>query len=464
MKTFETFAGCGGLALGLKAAGAELVLANELTIDASKTFALNITGSSDGVITVEDFLIGKDDNCRVVQGDFNALALGIRKNEALRKRLSGLDLISGGPPCQGFSMAGKRKAAVKKNTLPFAFVELVKYLKPKSVLIENVIGILSPFQSDGYKEIAAKQIVLALSQIGYRVAIVKLNSAAIGLAESRIRVFFLALRDDVFDISNVFKSLKSSFNSLHIDDENQVLPVVDWTSDIDDPDLHSLLLRRSHNVKQAIGDLLSQGRKKSTYVAQEINQVLNPAIAHDWRVNEYHNHEPRKHSERVTHRFELKQALSKDKELAKSVDLLLRKGELDLPSEKWKQLEEMLAKIPFYAQAIDSEGVEGLKKRILSLKTKKHSQRVLSPDKPSPTILTIPDDLIHYSIDAPRVLTVRECARIQSFPDKFVFLGKVTTGGKLREIEAPQYTQVGNAVPPLVGLFWGRVIKKIIQQ
>lgn len=464
MKTFETFAGCGGLALGLKAAGAELVLANELTEDASKTFALNITGSSDNFITVEDFLSVKDDPCRVVQGDFNALASGIRKNKALRKKLSGLDLISGGPPCQGFSMAGKRKSSVKKNNLPFAFVELVKDLKPKSVLIENVIGILSPFQSEGHKEIAAKQIVMALSQIHYRVAIVKLNSAAIGLAESRVRVFFLALRDDVFDTSNVFGSLKSSFNSLDIDDEKQVLPFVDWTSEIDDPDLQGFILSRSHNVKQAIGDLLFSGQKKSTFVSREINQVLNPVIAHDWRVAKPHNHEPRRHSERVTHRFELKQALSKDKELARSVDLLLRRGELDQPSVNWKQLEEILAKIPFYAKAIESEGAQGLKQIILSLKTKKHSQRVLSSDKPSPTILTIPDDLIHYSNDAPRVLTVRECARIQSFPDKFVFLGKVTTGGKLREIEAPQYTQVGNAVPPLVGLFWGRVIKKIIEQ
>ena len=330
------------------------MLANELTEDASKTFALNITGSSDGVITVEDFLSGKDDNCRVVQGDFNALALGIRKNKALRKRLSDLDLISGGPPCQGFSMAGKRKASVKKNTLPFAFVELVKDLKPKSVLIENVIGILSPFQSEGHKEIAAKQIVLALSQIGYRVAIVKLNSAAIGLAESRIRVFFL-VRRRMFLIPAMFLVPQVILNSLYIDDENEVLPVVDWTSDIDDPELHDLLLSRSHNVKQAIGDLLSKGRKKSIYVTKEINHVLNPSIAHDWRVNEHHNHEPRKHSERVTHRFQLKQALSEDKELAKSVDLFLRKGELDLPSEKWKQLEQMLAKIPFYAQAIDSE-------------------------------------------------------------------------------------------------------------
>jgi DNA (cytosine-5)-methyltransferase 1 len=70
--------------------------------------------------------------------------------------------------------------------------------------------------------------------------------------------------------------------------------------------------------------------------------------------------------------------------------------------------------------------------------------------------------LIHYNKDVNRVLTVRECARIQSFPDGFVFYGKVTTGGHNREFEAPQYTQVGNAVPPLVGLFWGKFIKDLL--
>jgi len=70
----------------------------------------------------------------------------------------------------------------------------------------------------------------------------------------------------------------------------------------------------------------------------------------------------------------------------------------------------------------------------------------LHPDKPSKTLTTLPDDLLHYS--EPRILTVRESARIQSFPDNFVFKGKYTTGGAMRTKECPRYTQVGNAVPP----------------
>ena len=82
------------------------------------------------------------------------------------------------------------------------------------------------------------------------------------------------------------------------------------------------------------------------------------------------------------------------------------------------------------------------------LETKKRNYTVLDPDTPSVTITTMPDDYVHY--DSNRSLTVREMARIQSFDDSFVFQGKRTTGGDRRKLETPQFTQVGNAVPPLM--------------
>ncbi|WP_457617491.1 DNA cytosine methyltransferase [Lutibacter sp.] len=82
------------------------------------------------------------------------------------------------------------------------------------------------------------------------------------------------------------------------------------------------------------------------------------------------------------------------------------------------------------------------------LSSKKRNYNVLIPDKQSPTIMTIPDDYIHYN--SPRALTVREMARLQSFDDSFVFQGKRSTGGNNRKTEVPQYTLVGNAVPPLL--------------
>jgi DNA (cytosine-5)-methyltransferase 1 len=91
---------------------------------------------------------------------------------------------------------------------------------------------------------------------------------------------------------------------------------------------------------------------------------------------------------------------------------------------------------------------------------KKSAIRVLDPDQPSPTITSMPDDLIHYS--EPRTLTVRENARIQSFPDYFEFKGKYTTGGERRKSEVPRFTQVANAVPPLIAEAIGYTLSNII--
>ncbi len=82
------------------------------------------------------------------------------------------------------------------------------------------------------------------------------------------------------------------------------------------------------------------------------------------------------------------------------------------------------------------------------LASEKRNYNVLNPEKQSPTVMTIADDYIHYRV--PRALTVREMARLQSFDDSFVFQGKRSTGGNGRKFEIPQFTLVGNAVPPLM--------------
>ena len=89
--------------------------------------------------------------------------------------------------------------------------------------------------------------------------------------------------------------------------------------------------------------------------------------------------------------------------------------------------------------------------------------RVLVPlqaNAQAPTITSNPDDIIHYC--EPRILTVREYARLQSFPDWYVFKGKYTTGGKLRKVEVPRYTQIGNAIPPLFSEQAGVILKQLI--
>ena len=104
----------------------------------------------------------------------------------------------------------------------------------------------------------------------------------------------------------------------------------------------------------------------------------------------------------------------------------------------------------------------GAKKKLKSigLESEKRNYNVLKPDSQSPTIMTIADDYIHYC--TPRALTVREMARLQSFDDSFVFQGKRSTGGNKRKSEIPQFTLVGNAIPPLLARAIGMEVLKSI--
>lgn len=92
----------------------------------------------------------------------------------------------------------------------------------------------------------------------------------------------------------------------------------------------------------------------------------------------------------------------------------------------------------------------------------KHRTLPMLSTAPAPTLTTLPDDVLHYS--EPRILTVREYARIQSFPDWYQFKGKYTTGGARRKKDCPRYTQIGNAVPPLLAEAVGNALMVILEQ
>ena len=86
---------------------------------------------------------------------------------------------------------------------------------------------------------------------------------------------------------------------------------------------------------------------------------------------------------------------------------------------------------------------------------------VLDVTRPSSTLTTAPEELIHYEL--PRVVTLREMARLQSFPDDFEFLGRYTLNGPARGVDVPRNAQIGNAIPPLAGMSLGTAITNIIQ-
>lgn len=127
---------------------------------------------------------------------------------------------------------------------------------------------------------------------------------------------------------------------------------------------------------------------------------------------------------------------------AREYSAVLHNHETSQHSEEVQARCALIRKYGDYHKAKESEPDNPL------LKTNKRNYNCLVEDKPSTTIVTLPDDFVHY--DANRALTVREMARLQSFDDSFVFQGKRTTGGDRRKLETPQFTQVGNAVPPLM--------------
>ena len=126
-----------------------------------------------------------------------------------------------------------------------------------------------------------------------------------------------------------------------------------------------------------------------------------------------------------------------------------------------KQSEEVLNRLAVIAEAGDY--TDEVKKQLsdMGLNSDKRNYTVLKPDGQSPTVVTLPDDFIHYH--SHRAPTVREMARLQSFDDSFVFQGKRTTGGDKRKSETPQYTMVGNAVPPLMAKAIANKILEVIQ-
>ena len=125
-------------------------------------------------------------------------------------------------------------------------------------------------------------------------------------------------------------------------------------------------------------------------------------------------------------------------------------------AKHWPHIVERFTKIIAECKAEGRLGVQLNREMRERHGINKMATRVLDPAKVAPTITSMPDDLLHYS--EPRTLTVRENARLQTFPDWFAFQGKYATGGERRAKEVPRFTQVANAVPPLIAEMWGEVL------
>jgi DNA (cytosine-5)-methyltransferase 1 len=537
MKYIELFAGCGGLSLGLKSVdNSEMLLANELSPMAGETFAFNLLGedlagksteelTNDSVLatkwlsskyTIADLASrlrenpqeypplgegtcdlpadGKGLKGSLVVGsvvDLNRWLTQAQHQQALGQLKNGfgtgnVDLVSGGPPCQSFSMAGMRQFLNARNVLPWEFAKFVGLVQPKFALLENVTGILRPFMVEGEKRYAWFEVAQAFAKIGqddckelggksagYVPLCLHINAKWAGVAQNRPRFIMLAFRRDVFATLRARlplldrKLLDSS--ERFFDKVRLGLAVVPSDLTVYDVEKDRALFNGTFLsplstgtvtfVKEAIDDLRSSTIVKSEYV-ERINRLGKKPIP-----TMILNHVFRTHSQEVKRRFRIYQVLSfVSPETAVKVRKIMANDGFTLDAPAWNELKNKTFYVEQGKKFRKFATPDELENFLMDHLTNKFSQKALSKGAPAPAALSIPDDACHYhpKQSSLRTLTVREMARIQSFPDSFIFRSKVTTGGAQRKFEVPQYTQVGNAVPPLLGHALGTVVSGLL--
>ncbi len=344
INVIDLFCGCGGFSKGFEQAGFNIALGIDLWEDAIVTYRHNFP------------------NAKTINNDITALGGQDLLNIA-ELTANEVDVIIGGPPCQGFSLSGKRMLDDPRNKLYKSFVEIVEFIKPKLFVMENVPGLIRLFNGR-----VKDEVIEDFTRIGYNVNMEQLSADEYGVPQQRKRVFFVGINSEKIHNTTWFPFPEATHGS-------GKLPFVTCEDAISDLDFISdevALPEKTHYELEARTDY------------QKIMRNGNCVLL---------NHVATLHKDRT------KQIIS----------MVPDGGNYkDLPQELWQTRKVNIAW------------------------TRMNSQ------KPCFTIDTGHNHHFHYR--ANRVPTVRESARIQSFPDDFEFIG----------IKTSQLKQVGNAVPPLL--------------
>lgn len=403
----DVFAGCGGLTLGLMRAGWQAALAIEKDPFAFATLEANFLNTTSRY------------QCRWPDWlPKQACDIGVLLEEhadELRGLRGSIDLLAGGPPCQGFSSAGRRKPLDPRNQLFRDYVALVELVKPRLILLENVEGITYPF---GQGDSAARPGRTNMEQASYAEAIERSLSGSYhiftstvrcsdyGIPQNRPRFILVGYARRFFeraDIASPFEALNACKADF----------------------LAARGLKSTTTAKQAISDL----EIRRNGIIEGEGSPRFKSIGYKGPLSEY-------------------QRAMRDEYTGMPSDTRLARHRPDIVRRFARIIAAMTER--------DRLGIQLNAKQRKEFGVAKSTLRVLNPHAPAPTITSLPDDLLHYS--EPRTLTVRENARLQTFPDWFVFKGKYTTGGDRRAREVPRFTQVANAVPPLLAELLGTVL------
>lgn len=392
----DLFAGCGGLSLGLYQAGWHGLFAIEKNPCAFATLNYNLIEGKKH-FNWPTWLPIKP---------LDIIEVNSKYSSELKKLQGKVDLVAGGPPCQGFSMAGQRIANDIRNQLVFAYIDFISMVKPKLLLFENVKGFTYAFDKKRHPDAVpySKVVIEKLQALGYDVKPQIIDFSQFGVPQRRKRFILVGIRNGAKGSADVFlNKLESERNDF----------------------LKKRGLTKNVTLVDAISDLLRSNGEAETPDRKGFRSGLygceQTAYQHYLRIDSITTI-PNSHS--FAHHTKEKESCFK----------------------------KLLLNYPVRGKRIDGDKRKawGIKQRGIT---------VLDPNAVAPTITGLPDDYLHYS--EPRIMTVRECARIQSFPDWYEFKSKYTTGGKLRKKDVPRYSQVGNAIPPLFAYQAGLVLKEM---
>ena len=456
LTAIDLFAGAGGFSLGLRRAGFDIVLANEYSVDAEWTYRHNILGNTlEGVfparpddpsssarathrakvrmqMLTERQLLSEDIDRCMRGGDIREALSDRWLNRWIAQCPNDVDLLVAGPPCQGFSLAGRAPPDDERNLLVYEVLRVIDIVQPRIAIIENVPGMLWR-HTDLVCEIGVRLSLSGKGSPGYHVCAELVHGEPLGVPQTRRRLLFVAVRRDLIH-SSAYERLPSL-----------LLPVSCPRSRPHNGRLFgtAVPVGSSHTTEELLGDLVgtpppygsgkcwtqpyrSNGKHYTNQFLCEMRthqmMYMNGGVANfpsDSALEGYYNHEASKHRPDITHKLQL-----------------LRKTVASSPDARMQRCSSSWLRNQFGAQYPE-------------LLTKKVSQRVLLADEwPMLTVTSLPDDIVHYAED--RTPTVREVARLQTFPDWFEFKGVRTTGSTRRRegVYVPQYTQVANAVPP----------------
>lgn len=335
------------------------------------------------------------------------------KSEWKSNGIKDIDLVAGGPPCWGYSKIGHRrtfdtdKKNIGTNHLYNYMAIAIKNFRPKIFLFENVSGLLTSKWTKNG------------------------NSGEIWI-----------------DIQNTFSSIDGYTIA------SELIHCYDYGVPQNRPRIIMVGIRNDMGWIDTLNDpCLGRLPQKDKTNAPTVADILSDLVDPDYK------------DELITHKYPHPAKTKIQRELRTVNGKLLQKG-MHLYNHEYSNHSDRIIEKFDYMIKNNGEIPE-------SLKTKKFGQKVLRENwpngKPNITITSLPDDYVHFS--QPRSLSVRECARLQTFPDDFIFYGPRTTGGRRRAGEPennfetrdiPQYTQIGNAIPVLMAKKFGLHFKEII--